>query len=50
MDGLYWSLGVIGILVFFQIWSMRMLIERLPEDSKWVVMALLLKSYFDGVR
>ncbi len=49
MDGLYWATGGIGLFLFFMIWSLRMLIERVPEDSRWIVMAMLLKSYFDGV-
>jgi hypothetical protein len=43
-DSAYFAFGALGVLYIMQIYSIRMAIERLKEDSRWLVMAMLLRS------
>ena len=44
LDSAYWAFGALGVVYFFQIQAVRMAVERLKEDSSWLVMAMLLRS------
>jgi hypothetical protein len=48
-DGCFWAMGALGVVYLFHIWSLKMCSKRLDFDSKWLFMAILLKSQYDKV-
>jgi hypothetical protein len=49
LDASYWAFGGLALFMILQCYAVRKCVERLDTESKWLVMAYLLKNQFGDV-